>query len=242
MRLLIVVWVLSIAPTLWAQDVVVAGPEVSPTMDDIATARERFAAGSGAAEEGRWSDALAAFRTSYELSGIAAALYNTATTYRSLGRYRLARDAFVQLLRDHPELGESMRDSAVELRIEVAGRVASLELLNLPDDATLSLRLDGRQRDDTLERPLVLDVDEGRHTLAVSREGYEPFAWDGEAAGGETETIDVTLVERESQSNAGRVILIVSLIAVVVAGGVVAGLLLRDTGLEPESETVVNLL
>ncbi|MEM7608265.1 MAG: hypothetical protein AAF411_23165 [Myxococcota bacterium] len=229
----------------WAASVhaqtVVEGPEGDPSMDDVAEARERFTVGQEAAGEGRWSDALRAFRRSYELSGIAAALYNTATTYRSIGRYRLARDTFVQLLRDHADGDSAMLESARSLRDEVAARVAVLSLHGLPESEPVSVRLDDRSRDDTGDRPLSLDVDEGEHTVTVDREGYLPFEWQGAVAGGDERRIDAEFVERPRQRNVGRIILFVSIGVAVVAGGVITALLLRDTGLSPETNRVFDL-
>lgn len=233
---------LSVASASSAQSrVVVPGPDGSTS--DIGRARDQFASGTSAAEEGRWVDALAAFRESYRLSGIAAALYNTATTYRSLGRYLDSRDTFDQLLRDHPDLGEEMAGDARRFRAEVGARVASLEVQGLPEPGDdLRLRLDGSLVPDAGDRPLVLEIDPGPRAFGVDRERFESFLWEGQVADGARERISVALVPLPvSGPRTGRIVLFLVLGAVLVAGGITAALLLRQDGLQPESMNVLEL-
>ncbi len=221
----------------------VARPAGEPTREQLSEARDLFLRGTEDAEAGRWADALDAFRRAYELSGIAAALYNAATTLRSVGRYRDARDAFDQLTREHPDLEDEMANSARDLRREVAARVAVLEVRDLPVDPDLRLRLDGVMVTDTTARPLELHIDSGSHTLRVERDRYEAFLWEGRIDDGARRVIDVVLVElpEVETRNVGRIVLY-SVIAIVVAGAAVTlGLLLREEGLQPESDNVVNL-
>jgi len=232
-----------------AQRVVVPAPEGEPSPDDLSTAREQFAAGTEAAEHGRWSDALGAFREAYELSGISAALYNVGTTYRSLGRHVDARDTFEQLLREHPELSDDMKATVQGLRDEVAARVAALELRGVPATGDFDLRLDGRSTELPAERPFRLETEGGRHTVRLSEPRYEPFVWEGAVAEGDTRVVDVELVaipEGEpatggGMSTVGKVVLITVLGLVVVGAAVTTGLLLAGDGLQPESGLVVEL-
>lgn len=218
------------------------GPSGDPSRDDLGRARELFMQGTEHAETGRWADALGAFTEAYRLSGIAAALYNAATTLRSIGRYRDARDAFDQLLEEHPDLGDDMAQSARELRDEVGARVATLTVDDLPQDPGLRLRLDGTLQPDTGARPLDLEADGGRHSLRVELEGFEPFLWEGSVEDGGRVRIPVALVELPDEGpNVARIVILVSLAVLVVAGGVTLGLLLRDDGLQPESMNVVRL-
>ncbi len=234
--------VLSLASLASAQRVVVPGPE-GGTTGDIGRARDQFANGTTAAEEGRWVDALGAFRESYRLSGIAAALYNAATTYRSLGRYLDSRDTFDQLLREHPDLGEEMADDARRLRAEVGARVASLEVEGLPEPGDdLRLRLDGSAVTDAGDRPLILEIDPGQRAFGVDRDRHEPFLWEGNVADGARERIMVELIALpESGPRTGRIVLFLALGAVLIAGGITAALLLREEGLQPESTNVLEL-
>ena len=231
---------------------VVAAPLGDPSADDLTRARGQFAEGTAAAEQGRWSDALGAFREAYELSGIPAALYNVGTTYRSLGRYVEARDAFTQLLRDHPQLPEATRAQAEELRAEVAARIAVLELRGVPTAAeapNLDLRLDGRVVAVPERRPVDLETEGGSHTVRITRPGHEVFVWEGPLAEGDRRVVEVSLVARPiaevapgGMSRAGKIILFTVLGLVVVGAAVTTALVLtRDGGLDPQSEFVVEL-
>lgn len=223
---------------------VIPGPSAEPTREDLSRARDLFRRGTEDADAGRWADALAAFEEAYRLSGVAAALFNAATTLRSLGRYRDARDAFDQLLREHPDLAGEMAETAPALREEVARRVAILELRELPRDPELQLRLDGAPREDPGERPLELETDPGRHALRIELPRYEPFLWEGRLRDGERREVTVLLEPLpppDSGPNVRRIVLW-TVIGVLVAGAAVTlGLVLRPDKLQPESDLVVNL-
>jgi len=230
-----------------AQRVVVPPPLGEPNADALSTARERFAEGTAAAEEGRWSDALSAFRQAYELSGISAALYNVGTTYRSLGRYVDARDTFAQLLREHPELSDDMQGTVAGLRDEVAARVAAIELRGVPLEGELNLRFDGRRTDIPAARPVRLETQGGSHAVRLTQPDHEPFLWEGSVAEGDTRVVEVELVpiiveaSPEGMSTLGKAILITVIGLVVVGAAVGVGLALRSDGLQPESEFTVEL-
>lgn len=224
--------------------VVFPGPTADPDRDALTQARDLFVRGSEDAQAERWADALNAFAEAYRISGIAAALFNAATTLRSVGRYVDARDAFDQLLRDHPDLSEDMRASAEELRRELVGRVAILEVRDLPQ-VTASVRLDGTLREDDGSRPLEVEVDGGRHALQIEVPEFLPFLWEGNVRDGERREIRVVLdpvpeVE-PSGPNIGKIILWTVVGVLVVGAGVTLGLLLREEGLNPESDSVVRL-
>src|SRR5690349_16572585 len=91
-------------------------------------AREAYEAGLAAMDNGRWADALAAFRRSYEIFPAAPALFNQGVVLRSLGRLREARDTFARLLDQHPDLSDEARAAANEMGAEVAERIAALEV------------------------------------------------------------------------------------------------------------------
>jgi len=247
--LTILLALLTLGASAQAQRTVVPAPEGDPSPDDLTTAREQFAAGTEAAERGRWADALGAFREAYQLSGISAALYNVGTTYRSLGRHVDARDAFEQLLREHPELSDDMQSTVQELRDEVAARVAVLELRGVPADGSFDLRLDGRGTEVPAERPIRLETEGGRHTVRLSEPRFEPFVWEGPLTEGDTRTVEVDLVAlpedapppTSGMSTVAKVILITVIGLVVVGAAVTTGVLLADEGLQPEGMWVVQL-
>ena len=159
-------------------------------------AREAYQDGLAAMENGRWADALAAFRRSYEIFPAAPALFNQGVVLRSLGRLREARDTFARLLDAHPDLSEEARAAANEMGAEVAERIAALEVVNLPRAGPdLRIRFDGEPYQDDGSRPLVVEVDPGEHALAVLAEGYEPFEWRERVGDGETRRVRVALEE-----------------------------------------------
>jgi hypothetical protein len=157
----------------------------------IAEARELYAQGLELVEDGRWADAMEAFRRSYELSAAPPALFNLALALRALGRVREARDRLAELGRlegIEPTIG----DVANVLRLEAASRVAILTIEGLPSVDGLELRLDGASIDDGA-RPLRLELDPGEHALSVSAPGYAAFEWQRDVDDGEEIDVDVEL-------------------------------------------------
>lgn len=235
-----------VASSAMAQErerVVFPGPTSDPSRDALSEARELFLRGTADAQAERWADALTAFSEAYRISGIAAALYNAATTLRSIGRYVDARDAFDQLLREHPDLSDDMASSARELRRELVARVAILEVRDLPEQ-TASVRIDGTLRDDDGSRPLELEVDSGRHALQIEIPEFHPFLWEGNVRDGERREIRVVLDPIpvvEPGPNVVKIVLWTIVGALVVGGAITLGLVLREDGLNPESESVVRL-
>ncbi len=160
---------------------------------EIAEARALFMAGQAAVESGRWSDAVDSFSRAYELSGVAAALYNLGFALRALGRHREARDAFNRLLEDHPRFDREKRQEARRYRNESAGRVVRLTLEGLEPGSRYVIRFDGQPVADDGERPLLIEGDPGAHTLTVRAPGFSPFVWDGELEDGDQRDVDVDM-------------------------------------------------
>lgn len=201
-------------------------------------AREAFAEGIEAAADARWERARERFAASYALEPKVAALYNLATALRALGRHREARDALDRVLTD-PDAREDVRDSARTMRAEEQARIARLVLAL--DPAAVRVRIDGRPRRDTGERPLGLEVDPGPRALDVEREGSRPYRWSGRLAPGEERRLEVALqddapVRRVVKSpwlwvGVGAVLVTVVTVVVVARAG-------RD--LSPESPEVLR--
>jgi hypothetical protein len=165
----------------------------------VAEAREIFGAGLTAAEDERWADAVAAFERSYALSGEGIALFNLASALRSLGRHRDARDAFDQLLEQHPDIGAQRLETARAWRQQSADRVATLRLTRLPE-TTVLVTVDGAAVPDGGARPLAVEVDGGReHAIRVELEGHLPFEWNGLVSEGVSRDVPVRLVAQPSQ-------------------------------------------
>jgi len=180
-----------------------------PTQSEIAEARALFMAGQAAVDSGRWADAVDSFSRAYDLSGVAAALYNLGFAYRALGRHVEARDAFDGLLEDHPRFDRQKRREARRYRDESAGRVGQVTLSGLDENRRYLLRFDGQAVADDGTRPLVVEGDPGAHTLTVRTPGFVPFVWEEELRDGQQITVDVEMDEIQ--------------VAVVGGGGAVGG-------------------
>jgi tetratricopeptide (TPR) repeat protein len=160
---------------------------------EIAEARALFMAGQAAVESGRWADAVDSFSRAYDLSGVAAALYNLGFALRALGRHHEARDAFNRLLEEHPDFDREKRREARRYRAESADRVVQVSVDGLDDGVRYVIRLDGQPVADDGRRPLLVEGDPGTHTLTVRAPGFSPFLWEGELADGELRTVDVEM-------------------------------------------------
>ncbi|MEC7522431.1 MAG: PEGA domain-containing protein [Myxococcota bacterium] len=164
-------------------------------VDDATFERARglYEEGLTHVDAGRWADALERFEASYRLSGIAAALFNAATTLRSMGRHRDARDAFDQLLADHDDLDAGLREQAVARRHEEAGRVALILLSGLSDAPDARILLDGLAVEVEARDPAELETDPGRHAVRVEREGFESWREEVTLTDGERTRLRVDL-------------------------------------------------
>jgi hypothetical protein len=191
-RAAIVAWLLAVS-TASAAPKRVAAPAVDPSPASIEEARARYSVGNRAVEAGRWADALIEFERAYALSGVPSALFNVATTLRALGRHVEARDAFDQLLTSHPKQDPADRKRALALRQEEQGRIATLQLDNLEAGHDVSVWVDGHPAPDDGARPLVLEVDPGRHALRIERPRYRIFTWKGDLGDGDKRAVRVEL-------------------------------------------------
>ncbi len=228
-------------------------PSSTPTASALAEAQALYIAGNRAVDEGRWSDALSSFERSYALSGVAAALYNVATTLRAIGRHVESRDAFVQLLDKHPKLDPDVRAQAEKMLAEEKERIASLIISGLPskkDD--LRITLDGQEAKDDGSRPFTAEVDPGHHALRVEEPKSKPFTWEGKLATGEKKGVTVSLVPlpppppkdapQPSSSVLSSPIFWTVVGVVVVGGAVVGGYLYHESKqLDPGSPNTVKL-
>lgn len=197
----------------------IAGPDGSPSDADVERARGLYQEAGAELEAGRWADAATLFEQSYRLSGVPAALFNHATALRSLGRHRDARDAFRQLLRDHPDLAPERRSEAEARMREEAGRVALVLVSGLRETPDARLTFDGAPVV-ALEHPVEIETDAGDHAVGVDREGYEPFRAELTLDDGERETVHVELVELAGEDLAP---VILTIVGVLLVGGAVAG-------------------
>jgi len=165
---------------------------------DRAQARALFQAGAAAVDAGRWADAVASFRSAYELTRAPSALFNTGFALRALGRYREARDAFVELA-TLDNVSEAMSTQGQELLAEVRLRIARVRLGGLEEEPRYGVRLDGVGVEDDGSRPMILEADPGTHAVDVSLTGYEPFSWSGQLADGALVDVPVVLTQLVTQ-------------------------------------------
>jgi len=226
------------------------GAEAEPAPID---AREAFRRGSEAAAEERWADSERWFRRAYEASGVSSALFNQAVALRALGRHVEARDAFAELLRG--EVDPTVEQTARGLMEQSAARVATIELAGLEAGEEHGIQLDGVSQVDDGSRPLVLEADEGSHSVLVVRPGYEPYTWSGELAPGATEVVSVeleavpeqTVVIRETVREGTSVFeepafwIIVGVVLAGTAAAIGIGVGFDQAQLDPMTEVVFEL-
>lgn len=220
----------------------------APSESDIARARALYARGLTAVDEARWADALSAFEQAYALSGVAAALYNVATTLRALGRHVAAMDALTTLLEEHPEIESPLRQLATTMLDEERARVASL-ILSLPPAPAPRVLLDGRTvrvgaTPDGDRHRLELAADPGPHHVLVRADGRQPFEWRGALEDGQRLHLDVLLPPAASGSRTAEVVAWIVAIggAVLAAGAVVTGWAIWDADeLDPMAPQVIEL-
>ncbi|MBI2394671.1 MAG: hypothetical protein HYV09_34200 [Deltaproteobacteria bacterium] len=230
-----------------------AAPKGEPSSAAVQEAKALYIAGNRAVDQGRWSDALVNFEKSYALSGVPAALFNVATTLRALGRHVESRDAFAQLLEQHPKLDPEVKAQAEKMLDEEKARVASLVVADLPskkDDLRVSL--DGKVQKDDGARPLAFEVDPGKHALRVEEPKSKPYTWEGTFADGEKKQVTVKMVPadvppppkkpEEPKSSVWASPWLWTAVGVVIVGGAAGAYFYdRSKQLEPGSGNVVKL-
>ncbi|MEZ4338250.1 MAG: PEGA domain-containing protein [Sandaracinaceae bacterium] len=241
MRLGIVALALILSlPTIAVAQYRVEPPEGEPSEEAMNEARDLYLEGGRLVEEGRWADAVSAFERSYRLSGIPAALFNTATTLRSMGRHRDARDLFRQLLAIE-SLDPETREMAEGRMHEEAGRVAQILVLGLDDATDARLELDGQVVEERSE-PIELETDPGDHAVSVVRPGYVPWREAFTLTDGERHRLTVELEALDGEELWESPIFWTVIAAVLVGGGIVAGVVAQDAAqLQPRVGMVVEL-
>ncbi|MDI3283926.1 CDC27 family protein [Polyangium sp. 15x6] len=166
---------LSIAPVvaclLVAPAALGAGP-AKPTPEQR-EARALFDQGLALSDEGKWSEALEAFRKSDDISPSTNVRFNIAASLRALGRYVEARDTLDGAVADaearKTPIKPALKTEIDKLREDVTGKIVRIELQKSPTDAEvtvdgvpLKLSSDGRA-----------ELDPGKHVFVISSKGHD---------------------------------------------------------------------
>ncbi|MFK7991368.1 MAG: hypothetical protein AB8I08_35455 [Sandaracinaceae bacterium] len=219
------------------------GQEAPPDSAAVEAARAAYAEATAAAAEERWADASRLFAEAYRQSRAPSAAFNAAMALRAQGRHLEARDAFADLLEQHPEWAQ--RDQVQARRDEEAARVAVLVLeVASPAPPAFQVRLDGRAVEARPADAPSLEVDAGAHVVRVEAEGHDAFEWSGTVADGTRTAIAVALAahpvvlvpEGPPPEEPGEDILaspwLWLVVGVVVAGGAAVGIFLADDAMQ----------
>ncbi len=207
-------------------------------------ARALFSAGQDAARNALWADAVDRFEESYELCAMAPPLFNLAVALRALGRHLEARDTAARVLSAHEaELAPEQRREAELFLAAESARLSRLRLEGL-DSVAHEIELDDARRDDTRQRPLILETNPGAHVLRIRRQGFRDFEWEGSLRDAERLSLSVELSPLESPSIFEEPAFWVVTGSILVVGAVIIGVVLATTSdgqLKPESMRIYSL-
>ncbi|TKD06325.1 tetratricopeptide repeat protein [Polyangium fumosum] len=148
-----------------------AGP-AKPTPEQR-QARALFDQGLALSDEGKWTEALEAFRKSDDISPSTSVRFNIAASLRALGRYVEARDTLDAAVTDAEirkvPIKPSLKTEIDKLREEVSGKIIRIELQTSPanadvtvDGMPIKLATDGRA-----------EIDPGKHVFVIGAKGHD---------------------------------------------------------------------
>lgn len=160
-------------------------------------ARAAFEQGVALARRARWLEASEAFRRSQSLSSRASTAFNLALALQQLGRVTEAREVLTACLAAPDAARDvTLRADAQRVLAAVQARVAAITLVVSPTDVTA--RIDGDARPEA-GATRTFELDPGRHTVRVEREGAEPEEFALSLEPGERVTRRVVLSERPAR-------------------------------------------
>ena len=151
------------------------GPTAGPNAATIAgRAKAKFEQGLALSDDGKWVDALMAFRESNDLVPSAVVQYNIAVTLQSLGKYLEARKTIDGTLDDiaHHKLflkQPGLKKDLTELRESVGAKIVIASLKVSPADGRVEV-------DGAAPEPLPdgrVELDPGRHLFVVTAPGHD---------------------------------------------------------------------
>ena len=133
-------------------------------------ADRHFKNGVALYQERKYSEALAEFQRAHEIAPHPLVLYNIATTYRELSRYKEAVEFYGRFLAEAEGVVAPARVQAARAELEeILGRVARVTVDVAPAGAEVTV--DGEPVD-LAEMPLFLPP--GEHRIAARASGHEP--------------------------------------------------------------------
>ncbi|HEV3193277.1 MAG TPA: PEGA domain-containing protein [Polyangiaceae bacterium] len=177
-------------------------------------AREAYASAQVLVNNGDYTGAFAKFGQAYDLSKDPRLLFNMAVCARNMHDYARMQNLLVRYQR---EAGSSM---AADDKADVESALATIRTLVgavklSVSEAGAAVRVDGQQVGTTpLADPIVLNL--GKHTLTVSKGGFQPVEQALEVAGGSETPVALTLV---AQRHVARLVVASDEAATVVVDG-----------------------
>lgn len=148
------------------------------TLTARASARAAMTRGDAAFEEGRYAEALEAYRAADRVMNVPTTAFARGRAELALGRLVEAEDSLLRAVRhatsgSEPAAFQAARGGAAELLRALAPRLPSLDVAVSPVAAPATVSVDG------VEVPVVggvavLRLDPGAHRLTVAATGYEP--------------------------------------------------------------------
>lgn len=156
-----------------------AGSARAQTVEQQAEARARFERGMVLMREKSFESACAMFSESLELAADITTAFRLAECYQQIGELGLAWRYYAEVAKAAETAGMEERHEFADLRAgALAERLARLKVNVLPEVIAvngLTISLDGKKLAPALWNE-ELRVDEGRHELAATAPGYEPWS------------------------------------------------------------------
>ncbi|MCP4678392.1 MAG: PEGA domain-containing protein [Deltaproteobacteria bacterium] len=144
-------------------------------------ARDKFMDGVDLFGKEDYPGALMAFEESYKLRPKASVLYNIGMCQKALYRYSESIATFREYLSNGKKIKRDRRKEVEAAISEMEGLVGGLKLTDVPDGAVVMINGD-KVGKTPFEKPIPLDP--GRHTVKVTKDGFEPLEIDVTSASG----------------------------------------------------------
>jgi hypothetical protein len=157
-----------------------------------------------------WAGAFTKFQQAYDLSKDPRLLFNMAVCARDMREYARTEQLLVRYEHEAGASLSSDEKAQVDAALATVRALVARVKLDVSEDGA-SVAVDGNPAGTTpLPAPLVIDL--GKHTLSVSKPGFEPVGRTIESVGGSEARIAITLVQ---QVHLARLTVVAELGAVV---------------------------